>query len=101
MSNNMVEEATERWREVLKAYHALRLAHGNFCKAAETLNPDLAGPGLRIAIQLLFHRRNFQMFMEDLLYEHHRHGDLARVTPPDSSGDKLRKKDWKDQLKSS
>lgn len=78
-------EATERWRAVLVAYKTLQDRHKVFCTAAELVELDYAGPGLSEALVRLFHRRSFQMFMEDLMFEDFRKGGVSQLTPPKSS----------------
>jgi hypothetical protein len=85
-----LHKATEAWRAVIEAYLDLREKHKVFCTAASQVEPDFAGPGLQEAMQRLFHRRNFSMFMEDLLFEDHRKGGVSQLTPPKSSS--VRKK---------
>ena len=79
---NQVVEVEECWREVLDAYEILKIKHENFCKTAEGIDLDLAGPGLRDALQLLFHRRRFSMFIEDLTLTEFRRGGLSTLVPP-------------------
>jgi hypothetical protein len=81
---NLVK-ATDAWRDVIDAYQDLREKHKVFCTAASQVKLDFAGPGLSEAMQRLFHRRNFSMFMEDLLFEDHRKGGVSQLTPPKSS----------------
>ena len=88
MSKKGVKTATEAWRDVLDAYLDLREKHKVFATAASQIQLDFAGPGLQEALQRLFHKRNFTMFMEDLLYEDHRKGGVAQLTPPKSSSAK-------------
>jgi len=80
--HDKVNIATEQWRDVLEAYQVLREKHKDFCTAAGLVHLDFAGPGLQVAMSMLFHKRNFNLFMEDLLYEEHRMGGVARLTPP-------------------
>lgn len=77
-----MRELTEKWREVLDAYALLRDKHEEFRREAEGVDLNMAGPGLREALQRLFHRRRFPMFLEDLLYEDHRKGGISQLVPP-------------------
>jgi hypothetical protein len=88
MSKKKVKEATEAWREVLEGCEDLREKHEVFRTAASQIHLDFAGPGLSEAMQRMFHKRNFTMFMEDYLYEHHRKGGVSHLTPPKSSSAK-------------
>ncbi|MHA2086269.1 MAG: hypothetical protein ACXABD_21200 [Candidatus Thorarchaeota archaeon] len=97
--HELVKEATERWRDVLEAYLDLREKHKVFATAASLAHLDFAGPGLQVAMSMLFHKRNFTMFMEDLLYEDHRQGGVTRLTPPKSSAGKKKGQSKKDTPK--
>jgi hypothetical protein len=93
MSKQQVENATDAWRDVLDAYQNLKDAHANFQTTAEGINPDFTGPGLRRATRLLFHKRRFSMFLEDLLYEDHRNGGVSLLQVPPKTSPKGKKKD--------
>lgn len=73
---------SKQWSAVLKAYEDLKEKHKVFCMSAERVDLDQAGPGLREALQRLFHKRRFGMFLEDLLYEDFRKGGLSQLVPP-------------------
>lgn len=87
-TKKQLAEATERWRAVLVAYKTLQDRHKVFSTAAEPIHLDFAGPGLSEAMARLFHKRNFQMFMEDLMFEDFRKGGVTQLTPPKSSTEK-------------
>ena len=87
-----VKKATEKWRVVLEMCEDLRKKHEDFCTAASGIHLDFAGPGLSEAMQRMFHKRNFTMFMEDYLYEHHRKGGVDHLRPPKSSSVKKQPK---------
>jgi hypothetical protein len=88
----LVEPATEAWRDVLEAYLDFKEKFGVFCTEASGLHIDFAGPGLQTAIQMLYHKRNFTIFVEDLLHEDQRQGGVSRLMPPQSSSGKKDKK---------
>jgi hypothetical protein len=77
-----MKELAEKWREVLDAYAHLKDKHEVFCKEAVGADLDMAGPGLREALQRLFHKRRFAIFLEDLVYEEHRKGGISQLVPP-------------------
>lgn len=83
-----VEQVTDLWRKVLKAYGSFRDTWKEFCIAAEGIKLDHAGPQLGRALRLYMHRRRFEMFLEDLVHEDRRYGGVHLLTPPDSSTDK-------------
>jgi len=77
-----MEKVTETWRAVLEAYKNLKENHEVFCKTAEGVDLNQAGPGLREALQMLYHKRKFMIFLEDLMYEDFRKGGTDRLLPP-------------------
>jgi len=77
-----MEKIVESWRAVLEAYENLKKCHEVFCKTAEGVDLDQAGPGLGLALQMLYHKRKFMIFLEDLMYEDFRKGGLTRLVPP-------------------
>jgi len=95
MPEKQVVEVTKKWREVLKAYQSLKDVHEAFRMAAEGINLDFAGPGLQEALVRLFHRRRFNMFLEDLLFEDFRKGGVSQLVPPKESTEKKKEKSGK------
>jgi hypothetical protein len=87
-----VEDAAEKWREVIEVYLDLQEKHKVFCTAALQFHLDFAGPGLSEAMQRLYHKRNFTIFLEDLMYEDHRKGGVSQLLPPKSSSAKKQPK---------
>ena len=77
-----IEKLTQTWREFLEAYELLKKKHEQFCKDGEGVNLDLAGPGLRTALQLYIHRRRFSHALEDIMYQEYLKGNLVHLTPP-------------------
>jgi hypothetical protein len=88
----MMKKATETWRDVLEAYKDFKDKFGVFRTETALLHPDFAGPGLQVAMQMLFHKRNFAIFVDDLIHEDERHGGVSRLMPPKSSSGKKDKK---------
>ena len=91
-SKKELETATEAWRKTLEAYILLKESHGEFRKVAEGIHLDFAGPGLSEAMQRLFHKRNFTLFLEDLQYQDQTKGGVSQLMPPTSSSAKKKPK---------
>lgn len=84
----VVNKCTEDWRAFLDGYAKLKELHEAFRISAKEIPLDHAGPGLKVALRMLFHKRRFNIAIEDLLYEDFRRGGLSRLTPPESSTEK-------------